>query len=130
MNGSRQLLDTNAIIALLQGNQQLLTYTRNASWIGISIISQIEFVCFPRLTVGDRELFEQFNSRIEIIGLSTVDRPLLDQIVSIRQSSRVKLPDAIVAATAISQGAVLVTADRQLQSIPNLSVQSFELELK
>ncbi|WP_373527737.1 hypothetical protein [Nostoc sp.] len=38
MSGSRYLLDTNAIIALLQGNSQLLQLLQNADWIGISII--------------------------------------------------------------------------------------------
>ena len=42
----RYLLDTNAIVALLQGNLQLLQLLQNADWIGISIISQIEFLAF------------------------------------------------------------------------------------
>jgi len=44
MRGERYLLDTNAIIALLQGNQQLIQLLQDAEWIGISIISQIEFL--------------------------------------------------------------------------------------
>ncbi len=38
MSGNRYVLDTNAIVSLLQGNAQLL---QKADWIGISIISQI-----------------------------------------------------------------------------------------
>ncbi|HEY9607824.1 hypothetical protein [Allocoleopsis sp.] len=49
MRGERYLLDTNAIIALLQGNQQLIELLQDAEWIGISIISQIEFLVFPGL---------------------------------------------------------------------------------
>jgi hypothetical protein len=54
MPGERYLLDTNAIIALLQGNQQLIELLQDAEWIGISIISQIEFLVFPGLNEADR----------------------------------------------------------------------------
>ncbi|MEH2001896.1 MAG: hypothetical protein V7L00_24720 [Nostoc sp.] len=60
MSGSRYLLDTNAIVALLQGNLQLLQFLQNSDWIGISIISQIEFLAFSGLSQGDRQLFQQF----------------------------------------------------------------------
>ena len=46
MSGNRYLLDTNAIVALLQGNAQLVQLLQNADWIGISVISQIEFLAF------------------------------------------------------------------------------------
>lgn len=126
MNGKRLLLDTNAIVALLRGNEQLKTYTSAAEWIGVSIISQIEFVCFPRLSEPDRRLFEQFASQVEVIGLNANDYPLINQIVKIRQSSRAKLPDVIVAATAASRGALLVSADRRSVSIDGVDVLSFQ----
>jgi hypothetical protein len=37
MTGNRYLLDTNAVIALLQGNQQVLQLLQNSDWIGVSI---------------------------------------------------------------------------------------------
>lgn len=46
MSGNRYLLDTNAIVALLQGNKRIIQLLLNANWIGISIISQIEFLVF------------------------------------------------------------------------------------
>jgi tRNA(fMet)-specific endonuclease VapC len=55
MNGNRYLLDTNAIVALLQGNSQLIQLLQNADWIGISVISQIEFLAFSGLSQGDRQ---------------------------------------------------------------------------
>jgi len=55
MSGNRYVLDTNAIVALLQGNLQLVQLLQNASWIGISIISQIEFLVFSGLTEADRQ---------------------------------------------------------------------------
>ena len=41
---SRFLLDTNAVIALLRGNLQLNAVIANAEWVGISIITKLEFL--------------------------------------------------------------------------------------
>ena len=68
MNGNRYLLDTNAIVALLQGNSQLIQLLQNADWIGISVISQIEFLAFSGLSQGDRQLFQQFLQRVAVVG--------------------------------------------------------------
>ncbi|EDX78747.1 hypothetical protein MC7420_7400 [Coleofasciculus chthonoplastes PCC 7420] len=64
MNGNRYLLDTNAIVALLQGNSQLIQLLQDADWIGVSVISQIEFLAFSGLSEADRQLFQQFLQRV------------------------------------------------------------------
>ena len=69
MSGNRYVLDTNAIVALLQGNYQLVQLLQNADWIGVSVISQIEFLAFSGLSQDDRQLFQLFLQRVEIIGL-------------------------------------------------------------
>ena len=125
MNGRRLLLDTNAVVALLQGNKQLLELTQNAEWIGISIISQIEFFCFSGLTDGDREIFAAFEKKIEVINLTLSEADLINKAIEIRKSFRVKLPDAIIAASALTRNAILVTADAKLSAISNLTTLSF-----
>ena len=117
MNGSRYLLDTNAIIALLQGNQQVSEHLQNAEWIGISLISQLEFLAFTGLTDGDRQLFEQFLQQVEVIGLMSDQTELIAQIIQVRQQYRLLLPDAIIVATAIQMNANLITADQKLHEI-------------
>ncbi|NES84731.1 MAG: type II toxin-antitoxin system VapC family toxin [Moorea sp. SIO2B7] len=109
MSGNRYFLDTNAIVALLQGNTQLIQLLQNAEWIGISVISQIEFMAFsglaesdvPKEPLRDRQLFQQFLQRVEVIGLVSIDTGLIEKIIEIRQQYRLKLPDAIIAAMAI-----------------------------
>lgn len=90
MSGNRYVLDTNAIVALLQGNLQLVQLLQNASWIGISIISQIEFLVFSGLTEADRQLFQQFVQRVEVVGLTAGDATLIEKIIEIRQQYRLK----------------------------------------
>ncbi|MBN3876870.1 MULTISPECIES: type II toxin-antitoxin system VapC family toxin [unclassified Nostoc] len=122
MSGSRYLLDTNAIVALLQGNSKLLQLLQNADWIGISIISKIEFLAFSGLSQGDRQLFEQFIQRVEVVSLMADDTVLIEQIIQLRQQYRLKLPDAIIAAMALQATANLVTADREFAKVSILAV--------
>ncbi|MCI5115862.1 MAG: type II toxin-antitoxin system VapC family toxin [Candidatus Electrothrix sp. AW1] len=112
MSGERLLLDTNAVVALLQGDVGLVRLLRQAEWIGISVISRIEFLVFSGLTESDRRLFQQFLQRVEVVGLAADDTALTEQIIAVRQQYRLKLPDAVIAAMAIQKGAALVTADR------------------
>ncbi len=122
MSGDRYLLDTNAIVALLQGNSQLVQLLKNTDWIGISVISQIEFLAFSGLTQADRQLFQEFLQRIEVVDLTSADADLIEKIIEIRQQFRLKLPDAIVAAMAIQNSAGVVTADREFAKVNVLTV--------
>ncbi len=122
MNGNRYVLDTNAIVALLQSNSQLVQLLQNANWVGISVISQIEFLAFSGLTQSDRQLFQQFLRRVEVIGLTTGDAGLIEKIIEIRQQYRLKLPDAVIAAIAIQNLAGLVTADQEFAKLTPLTV--------
>ena len=122
MSGNRYVLDTNAIVALLQGNIQLLGLLKDADWLGVSVISQIEFLVFPGLTQDDRQIFEQFLQRVEVLGLVAIDAVLIEKIIEIRQQHRLKLPDAVIAAMAIQNSASLVTADREFAKVTILTV--------
>ena len=122
MSGNRYLLDTNAIIALLQQNPNLIKLLQSADWVGISIISQIEFLAFSSLSEADKQLFQQFLQRIEVIDLDRQNSFLIEQIIFVRQQYRLKLPDAIIAAMAIQNSAQLVTRDIQLNRITELTI--------
>ena len=122
MSGNRYLLDTNAIIALLQKNPNLIKLLQNADWVGISIISQIEFLAFSGLSEADKQLFQRFLQRVEVIDLDRQNHTIIKQIIVIRQQYRLKLPDAIIAAMAIQNSAKLVTRDVQLNKITELTI--------
>ena len=122
MNGNRYLLDTNAIVALLQKDASLIKLLQNAEWIGISVISQLEFLVFTGLTEADKQLFQQFLQRVEVVDLSSQNSFLIDRVILVRQQYRLKLPDAIIAAMAIQHSAKLVTRDVQLNRVAELTV--------
>ncbi len=121
MSGNRYLLDTNAIIALLQKDSSLIELLQSADWVGISIISQIEFLAFSGLSEADQQLFQRFLQRVEVIDLAHQNSPLINLITLIRQQHRLKLPDAIIAAMAIQNSAKLITRDLQLNKVTDLT---------
>jgi predicted nucleic acid-binding protein len=120
MSGERCLLDTNAIVALLQGDVRLIQLLRQAEWIGISVISRIEFLAFSGLTEADRQLFQYFLQRVEVLGLAADDSALIEKIIAVRQQHLLKLPDAVIAAMAMQKNAALVTADREFAKATDL----------
>lgn len=125
MNGNKFLLDTNAITALLQGNATLVELLKTAEWVGISIISQLEVLANPALNDNDRVLFDSFLNRVQVIDLAHHDTVLLSSIIKIRTTYRLKLPDSIIAASALQTKAILLTADGGFRNIKKLKVLSF-----
>ena len=125
MNGNKFLLDTNAIIALLTGHHTLDEMLKDADWIGVSVISVIEFFSFPDLSLKDRLLFTNFIKRIEVIELTGSDLPLLEVLGNYKIEYKLKLPDAVIAGSAINLKAILISNDTDFSRIKQLSVLTF-----
>jgi tRNA(fMet)-specific endonuclease VapC len=117
MPGKRYLLDTNALVALLQGNHELVSLTQSADWLGTSVINVLEFLGFDGLTESDRLLFKQFVSRIAVVDVAHNNAALMAHIAALRQRKILKLPDAIVMASAALHEATLITNDAQLLNL-------------
>ena len=117
MPGKRYLLDTNALIALLQGNRELVALTQSADWLGVSVINVLEFLGFDGLTEQDRLLFQQFVSRVTVIDVAHNNAALMAHIAALRQRKTLKLPDTIVMASAALHEATVVTNDSQLLQV-------------
>ena len=125
MNGNRYVLDTNAIIAFLQGNTSVRDLLSKADWIGTSVICVLEFYSFPAISAQDKLLLDFFITKINLINVPA-DRNLLAEIAKFKIRSKLKLPDAIIAYAAIHQNAALISNDKDFASIDNVLVISFE----
>jgi tRNA(fMet)-specific endonuclease VapC len=124
MNG-KLLLDTNTVIALLNGDTKLQKACGQAKWIGISIITELEFLSFSKISANDVALFQKFKSRIKVIDLMSSDTTMLNEIIDLRSSYNINLPDAIVAAAAMSNNADLVTNDSIFNRVSTLTLLKF-----
>ncbi|MDR2588754.1 MAG: type II toxin-antitoxin system VapC family toxin [Spirochaetales bacterium] len=114
MNGKTLVLDTNAVIKLLD-NEECSRFL-DAHFPGnvrcVSIITQIELLAYPDITREADTLIRSFLADIPII---TIDGDIAETAIQIRRSKPlIKLPDAVIAATAIDFNAVLITSDVDL----------------
>ncbi len=129
MLGKRFLLDTNALIALLKGNQSLLDLTSSAEWVGISVISILEFSSFSGMTSPDLDLLREFEAAVAVVDLAHTDQALIQLIAQTRLRTKLKLPDAIILASTALHEATLVTNDAQLLKQsgiePTIAAQGF-----
>jgi predicted nucleic acid-binding protein len=115
MNG-KYVLDTNAILYYLKGIPAWVDYIDNMEmpeWL-VSTVSKIELLSYPGLSQTEEECIRRFLDGIKIVPL---EESVEDIAIAMRRAMSIKLPDAIVAATAVSQGATLITGDKKLKII-------------
>ena len=117
MNGNGYLLDANAIIQFLKGNAELVSLLADADFIATSIIAELEYFSFPRLGEEDLQLYQAFRSRIHVYDVSSDDPMFTQLVVNARKRNGMKLPDAIIAATARANDLAILTADDHFKKL-------------
>ena len=125
MNGNRRfVLDTNAVVSLLAGNRDLAAKLETAEYVGISVITYLEFLAFDGLSESDNDCFIRFAELVEVVPLAHDDSGLIAKALDLRSRFRMKLPDAIIGATALSRKSLLITNDSHFDKVESLTVQS------
>ncbi len=82
----------------------------------ISVITEIELLCWKASTEKDTELLQRFIGDCWVFEL---DKEIKLQTASLRKAHKIKLPDAIIAATAIVFEMQLITRNTSdFMSIP------------
>jgi len=122
----RYFLDTNALVAFGNGDEALGVLLHDADYVGTSVVCKLEYLSWPGLTDDVRERFLSFLGRIHLVGLGVDDVSLHERIVALRRERvGIKLPDAVVVASALSEGSVLLTRDKQILNAGLCETQSF-----
>ncbi len=85
----------------------------------ISIITQIEALSWVNVDKSKEVIINEFINDSNIISLDTF---VVSRCVKIRRSRKIKTPDAIIAATAIENGFILITSDSDFLNIPDLKL--------
>ena len=111
MNGDGYLLDTNAIVQLLKGNKELIAVLGAADFIATSIVAEMEYLSFSGLSDSDVALYQAFRERIQVYDVPSADTAFTQLVVKARKEHGLKLPDAIIAGTAIANSLTLLTTD-------------------
>ncbi len=123
MNG-KFLLDTNIILGFLKGSPSIVAWVNSLEPESLyaSVITRMELLSFHGITPGEEGLIRDFLGLVSVVPLNTDVESIA---IALRLESRRKMPDAIVAASAIFLQAVLVTCDRELTNTKFPGLETF-----
>ena len=113
MNGTNIVFDTCAAIFLLRGKYELSSLGINIDEViqYISVITRIELMSKPDMKAEEERAIKNF---VDDVIVSLLDEAIERKTVEIRRSTKLKLPDCIIAATSIVLDAILLTGDDNL----------------
>jgi predicted nucleic acid-binding protein len=115
VSGVKFLLDTNVVIGLLKNtdlaNALLATKGCTPAACAVSQITRIELFSYPNLSVQEDKTIRAFLKVAEVILLNN---DIEQATIAIRKNKKLKLPDAVVAATAVVKSLQLLTFDKAL----------------
>ena len=124
MNGNSVLLDTNIVLYLLSGDEVLSSLLYNRK-IYISFISQLELLGYKDITVKDRDEIRTFLDECIIIDINT---KIKEEVIKIRRSVRIKLPDSIILATSQYLNVPVISSDSDFGRVEEANVIYYEKE--
>lgn len=116
------VLDTNAVLYFLAG--RLAEPLPEADFY-VSVITEIELLSYPLLKMEDETEIRSFLNDVTIIDLTET---IKQSAIALRRQYRLKLPDALIVATAHDLNAELFTNDIKLLNISELPIKSLLLK--
>ena len=122
MSGDKYLLDTNIILYILSGSETIARHL-NQKIFYISVISEIELLGYKALSLKQEKSIKDFISNFRIIS---IDEAIKNESIALRKKYSLKLPDCIVAATAITLNLTFITSDKQFRQVNNLLLELYE----
>ncbi|WP_316825736.1 type II toxin-antitoxin system VapC family toxin [Pedobacter miscanthi] len=119
--GTGHLADTNSVIEYLENKlpEKALLFMDNLE-MHLSVISRMELLGWSKMT--ERQLHE-LNGFISASHVYNLSEQIIQNTIKIRKSHKIKLPDAIIAATAITNNLTLITRNTSdFKKIVNLEI--------
>jgi predicted nucleic acid-binding protein len=120
--GKRYLIDSNTLIEFTGKLLPEIVYSKISSIIdddfNISFINKIE-------VLGHHTADKAWQNFIAQATVFKADDDIINKTIEIRKSNKIKVPDAIVAATAMANDLVLITRNMEdFKKIPGLKIEN------
>jgi predicted nucleic acid-binding protein len=122
MNGISIVCDTNPLIYLLDGNKSIARFLENKQ-IYLSVITELELFGKQNLSIHENELIEALLDNCFVVNIEPEIKRIYREI---KQRYSIKLPDAVVAATALHLDLPLLTFDKGFKPILNLKLMFWD----
>ena len=123
MSGSSLLIDTNIALYLLNGDTTIAELL-NGRDVHVSFITELELLGFQDIKEEDRSIIEELLNNCIIVDLNQAIKRIT---VDLKQKYKLKLPDAIIAATSIYMNLPLISADKDFERISDLQFIRYEI---
>ena len=122
MSGNRLFVDTNILIYLLQGEAEIQEML-HGKVVMMSFITEMELLSFPKITAREQKLIRDLINDCQVVELN---EDIKLQAVALRKKHKLKLPDAIVAASSEYFNVPLLTADQDFSKIKEIDLIRYE----
>lgn len=122
MNGNSILVDTNIAIFLLNGDHDLAEIL-NEKKLFVSFVTQLELLGYAKITHLQEKLIENMLSYCVVVDINSA---IKSEVIRLKRSYKIKLPDSIIAATAIYLDLPFMTADKGFSRIEELNLMIYE----
>ncbi|MDD5461133.1 MAG: type II toxin-antitoxin system VapC family toxin [Methylococcales bacterium] len=116
------VLDTNAVLYFLAGR---LSEPLPQADFYVSVITEIELLSYPLINREYEIEIRDFLNDVTIINLT---EKIKQSAIAFRRQYRLKLPDALIVATAYNLNAELFTNHIKLLNLSELSIKSLSLK--
>jgi hypothetical protein len=123
MSGIRILCDTNVLTHLLNNNTDVIEFL-NGKQVYISAITELEFYRKPILTSKEIKIIDTLIESCYIVDLT---QPIKQLVKQLSRKYKLKLPDVIIAASALYSDIPLVTFDNDFSDIEELNLVLLKL---
>lgn len=114
--GLNYFIDTNVALYFLADR---MVNPMPAGNLFLSVISEIELLSFNGLSKEEEAAIRKFVSELTVVSISNAIR---DESIRIRREFGLRLPDAIIAASALVLHASLLTHDKQFYKVTALPI--------
>jgi predicted nucleic acid-binding protein len=118
MSGNSLLVDTNIVLYLLSGDKTLASFLKGKK-LYVSFITQLEILGYEGIKKSDLRKIELFLNDCTIIDIQS---DIKNKVIEIRKIGKIKLPDAIIAATSSYLGIPLISSDKGFEKISSLDL--------
>jgi predicted nucleic acid-binding protein len=119
----RFIADTNIILYFLQDR---LEHPLPRGKYYFSVITEIELFSYPQISHAEVDSIRRLLAPMTRIELNL---PVRDKTIAIRRSYRLKLPDAMIAASALFHDAILLSNDNGFDKVMELNRRVLPLKL-
>ncbi len=116
MNGNSALLDSNIIIYLSKNELPFTVFDKFDNLL-ISVISYMEVLGFKFRNNEEENFVKEL---IDLFEVQFIDQAIAEKVIEIRKQNRIRLPDAIIAASAAVNNLCLVT--RNIEDFKNINI--------